>query len=64
MNTKEITDERLTRWNEIVNDQKEIPQILITLEPKSSKLGVLITEDMPLENVRVFLTYILNNLKE
>lgn len=44
MNTAKITKERLQGWEKRCNQMNSTPQVLITINPTTAQVGVVITE--------------------
>lgn len=62
MNTEKITKERLQGWEKKCNSLKSTPQILITINPTTSQVGLIVTEDIEIGHVKGLLTKVLLSL--
>lgn len=62
MNTKLITKERLQGWEKRCNEMGATPQVLVTLNPISGQIGVVIPENLRTDQVKILLMTVLNQL--
>ena len=62
MNIAKINKERLSGWEKKCTDGDCIPEMLLTLQPYTGQLGIVICEDLDVEHLKIMLTHILKNL--
>lgn len=60
MNTAKITKERLQGWEKRCNQMNSTPQVLITINPTTAQVGVVITENISISDVKGLLTAAVN----
>jgi hydrogenase maturation factor len=61
MNTRQI-EERMKGWMANCVTKNLIPEMLLTIDPKTLQLEIIITEDMKIEDLKVLLTKTLAGL--
>lgn len=62
MDIQKINKDRLESWRKRCNELESTPQILITLNPETAKLGLITTHDIETPQIKALLMYALKNL--
>lgn len=62
MNIERITKDRLQGWEKRCNETKSTPQVLVTLNPITAQVGVVIPENLTISQVKSLLMIVLQQL--